>query len=498
MVDAEEAELAGGQHVRSVGAGGSGLGHQAARPPEPAVGGSLASLVLDDEEVAVTMQDIHDAIAGGADGATLGGLALPETMRAAVVRKSEVDLFAGMATADKDPRRSLHVDEVPIPPLGPNEVLIAPMASAINFNTVWTSIFEPMSTFGFLERFAREGELGARHDRDHHIVGSDAAGVVVRTGPGVTRWRPGDRVTVHCNYVDLEGPEGHEDSMLDPSQRIWGFETNFGALADLSMVKANQLMPMPAHLTWEEAASLGLVMATSYRMLVGRNEARMKQGDVVLIWGATGGLGGFATQFVRNGGGIPVCVVSSPDKVALLHDLGIEHVIDRKAEGYRFWTADGAPDYDEYRRFGGRIRDLVGEDPDIVFEHPGRATFGASVFVAKKGGTIVTCASTSGYDHQYDNRYLWMHLKDVLGSHFANYDEAWKANRLVAKGMIHPILSETYPLDEVGEAAYRVHHNLHTGKIGILVGADGAGQGVRDHDFRQRHLDDITAWSRLQ
>ncbi|MBY5163736.1 crotonyl-CoA carboxylase/reductase [Salsipaludibacter albus] len=443
------------------------------------------------------MQEIHDAIAADADGDTLAGLELPDTMRAAVVRKSEVGMFDGLDTRDKDPRESLHVDEVPIPPLGPNEVLIAPMASAINFNTVWTSIFEPVSTFGFLERFAREGDLGARHDLPYHIVGSDAAGVVLRTGPGVTRWRPGDRVTVHCNYVDMEGPEGHDDSMLDSSQRIWGFETNFGALAEVSMVKANQLMPMPTHLTWEEAGSLGLVMATSYRMLVGQNEARMKQGDIVLVWGATGGLGGFATQFVLNGGGIPVCVVSSPEKVALLHDLGVEHVIDRRAEGYAFWTDDGEPDFDEYRRFGSRIRELVGADPDIVFEHPGRATFGASVFVARKGGTIVTCASTTGYEHRYDNRYLWMNLKNILGSHFANYNEAWEANRLVARGMIHPILSATHPLHEVGEAAHQVHHNLHTGKVGILVGAAEEGLGVRDHDLRAAHRDDIDHWKTL-
>ena len=446
----------------------------------------------------MTMQAIHDAINADADGDTIASLPLPDTMRAAVIRKSEVDMFEGMTSRDKDPRQSLHIDDVPLPPLGANEVLIAPMASAINFNTVWTSIFEPLPTFGFLERFAREGELGARHDLDYHIVGSDAAGVVLRVGQGVTRWRPGDRVTVHCNYVDLEGPEGHEDSMLDPTQRIWGFETNFGALADVAMVKANQLMPMPTHLSWEEAASLGLVMATSYRMLVGQNEARMKQGDVVLIWGATGGLGGFATQFVLNGGGIPVCVVSSPEKVALLEELGVEHIIDRKAEGYSFWTDNGEPDYAEYRRFGGRIRELVGEDPDIVFEHPGRATFGASVFVAKKGGTIVTCASTSGFQHSYDNRYLWMNLKDILGSHFANYNEAWAANRLVAKGMIHPILSRTYPLEAVGEAAHQVHHNLHTGKIGILVGASEEGMGIRDHELRARHADDIDHWKHLQ
>jgi crotonyl-CoA reductase len=437
------------------------------------------------------MDAIRQAILDNAPGEEIARLDLPETMRAAVVRKSEVDMFDGVASEEKDPRKSLHIDEVPIPPLGPNEVLIAPMASALNYNTVWTSIFEPLPTFGFLERMANLGELGARHDLDYHIVGSDAAAVVLRTGPGVTRWKPGDRVTVHCNYVDLESPEGHEDSMLDPGQKIWGFETNFGSLADVSMVKANQLMPMPDHLTWEEAASLGLVMATSYRMLVGDNAARMKQGDVVLIWGATGGLGGFASQFVLNGGGIPVGVVSSQEKAEVLRKIGVEHVIDRKAEGYRFETQDGEPDMKEIRRFGKKIRELVGQDPDIVFEHPGRSTFNASVIVCKRGGTVVTCASTSGYLHQYDNRHLWMRLKRIVGSHFANYNEAYQANRLVDLGMIHPILSKTYDLDQAAQGAYEMHHNLHAGKIGILVGAPEEGLGVRNPAQREQHLEEI-------
>src|SRR5918996_2364867 len=293
-------------------------------------------------------------------------------------------MFEGMEHREKDPRKSMHVDEVPTPPLGPNECLIAVMASAINLNTVWTSIFEPLPTFAFLERFAREGELATRHDLDHHIVGSDASGVVLRTGPGVTRWKPGDEIVVHCNYVDLESPEGHDDSMLDPGQRIWGFESNFGGLSEIAMVKANQLMPKPKHLTWEEAACPGLVNSTAYRMLVSRNGAQMKQGDVVLVWGGTGGLGGFACQYVLSGGGIPVAVVSSPDKAALLNEIGVEHVIDRKAEGYSFWNGDDM-DQKEMVRFGKRIRELAGDDPDIVFEHPGRQTFAASVFVTRRG-----------------------------------------------------------------------------------------------------------------
>jgi crotonyl-CoA reductase len=446
----------------------------------------------------MSIDAIRDAIMNEAPGEELANIELPESMRAAVVRKDEQEMFADVPKDEKDPRKSLHVDEVPLPPLGPNEVLIAPMASALNYNTVWTSIFEPVSTFAFLERFAREGELAARHDLDYHIVGSDAAAVVLRTGPGVTRWKPGDRVVVHCNYVDMEAPEGHDDSMLDPSQRIWGFESNFGGMAEVSMVKANQLMPMPTHLTWEEAASLGLVLATAYRMLVGENEARMKQGDKVLIWGATGGLGGFGTQLVKNGGGIPVCVVSSEEKVKLLEDVGVEAVIDRKAEGYSFSTEDGEQDYKEYRRFGKRIRELIGDDVDIVFEHVGKSTFGASVFVVRKGGVVVTCASTTGYQHTYDNRYLWMNLKRILGSHFANYKEAWEANELVNRGMIHPILSKTYPLDEAAQGAYEMQHNLHAGKIGILVNTPEEGLGVQDEEKRSQHQEMIDLYKRFE
>jgi crotonyl-CoA reductase len=439
---------------------------------------------------------IREAILSDAPGEEIGALELPETVKAAFVRKDEQEIFTGMDHDAKDPRKSLHVDEVPIPPLGPNECLIAVMASAINFNTVWTSIFEPLPTFAFLERFAKEGELGARHNLDYHIVGSDASGVVLRTGPGVTRWKPGDRVTVHCNYVDLEAPEGHDDSMMDPGQRIWGFETNFGGLAEISMVKANQLMPMPSHLTWEEAACPGLVNSTSYRMLVSPNGANMKQGDVVLVWGATGGLGGFAVQYCLNGGAIPVGVVSSQEKVDLLHEIGVDAVIDRKADGYDFWDGDD-PNVKEQRRFGKRIRELVGEDPDIVFEHPGRQTFATSVFVTKRGGKIVTCASTSGYMHVFDNRYLWMMLKRIIGSHFANYKEAWEANRLIDLGMIHPILSKTYPLEETAEAAWQVHQNLHKGKLGILVLAPSEGLGIRDAAKRAHHADRIELFKRF-
>src|SRR2546423_13945775 len=283
------------------------------------------------------MEEIRNAILEGASGEDIAALELPESYRAAVVLKDEVGMFEGIDSQEKDPRKSLHIQDVAVPELAPDEAYIAVMASSINYNTVWTSIFEPLPTFRFLERLGRESDLGARHDLPYHVVGSDGSGVVLRVGPGVTRWKPGDLVTIHCNHVDLESPEGHDDSMLDPRQRIWGFETNFGGLAEVSLVRANQLMPMPRHLTWEEAAVNGLTNSTAYRMLVSANAGAMKQGDVVLVWGASGGLGGYAVQYCLNGGAIPVAVVSSEEKVALLHELGVERVIDRRAEGYRFW-----------------------------------------------------------------------------------------------------------------------------------------------------------------
>ncbi|MPY97878.1 MAG: crotonyl-CoA carboxylase/reductase [Actinophytocola sp.] len=422
----------------------------------------------------------------------LGSLDVPEHYRGVTVHADEVDMFEGMPSQDKDPRKSLHVDDVATPELGPGEALVAVMASAINYNTVWTSIFEPIPTFKFLERYGRTSPLAKRHDLPYHVVGSDLSGVVLRTGPGVHNWKPGDAVVAHCLSVELEGPDGHNDTMMDSEQRIWGFETNFGGLADIALVKSNQLMPKPAHLTWEEAASPGLVNSTAYRQLVSRNGADMKQGDVVLIWGASGGLGSYATQYALNGGAIPVCVVSSEEKAEICRAMGAEHIIDRNAEGYRFWQSDTEQDPKEWNRFGKKIRELTGgEDPDIVFEHPGKETFGASVYAARKGGTIVTCASTSGYMHTYDNRYLWMNLKRIIGSHFANYRESWEANRLIDKGLIHPTLSKTYAMEETGQAALDVHRNAHQGKVGVLCLAPEEGLGVTDPEKRERHVEKI-------
>ena len=443
------------------------------------------------------MRTFLEAIEANVTGDELLGIRLPDRYRAAIIRQEDAGMFEGLDSRSKDPRKSLRVEEVAVPELAPDEVVVAVMASSINYNTVWASIFEPISTFAFLQRYGRESVWTKRHDLPYQVLGTDAAGVVLRVGSLVRNWRPGDRVVVQGNVVDDQDPSAHDDAMLAVNHKAWGFETNFGGLGELTVVKANQLMPKPAHLTWEEAGSTTLCNATAYRMLVARHGARMKQGDSVLVWGAAGGVGGFGVQYVLNGGAVPVAVVSSEEKVEIMRRLGVEAVINRSVQDYRFWNDDDTPNEREWRRLGSDIRALVGGDPQIVFEHVGRETMGASVYACARGGTIVTCAATSGFRIEYDNRHLWMRLKTIKGSHFANYQEAWWANDLVCAGKVHPIMSEVYPLDAVGEATAVVHENRHAGKVAVLCLAPREGDGVTDPALRAEIGEDrLGAWRR--
>lgn len=422
-----------------------------------------------------------------ASSADFANLRLPESMQALATLREDQEMFVGMDTEEKDPRRSLKPVQVPIPEPRAGEAVVAVMASGINFNTVWSAIFEPLSTHQFLAQYAQSHPRGRLHQQDYHILGSDAAGVVVRVGEGVTRWKPGDRVTVNPSVFGLIDPAGHDDPLVDPDARAWGFETNFGGLAQFCLVQESQLMAKPEHMSWEESASLALVSGTAYRMLVSRNGARMKQGDNVLIWGGSGGMGAVGIQYVLNGGGRPVAVVSGPEKAALVRELGCEMVIDRSRLRGGFIKDNGELNMRQLVAFRGAAERLLsGEEIDIVYEHTGRETFSASVFVARRGGKIVTCGSTTGYQHVYDNRYLWMHVKSIIGSHGANFREAYEANRLACLGKIHPTVSHSYPLEQAAEAVAVVKENRHVGKLGVLCLAQAEGMGIRNSQMRER------------
>ncbi|MDX6506840.1 MAG: crotonyl-CoA carboxylase/reductase [Gaiellaceae bacterium] len=386
---------------------------------------------------------------------------LPETMAAWVIRQER----------EGEPRDAFQLEEIEVPEPGAFEVVVRVMAAGVNYNNVWAALGEPVGVW----RYGDHPEYG------HHIGGSDASGVVWKVGAGVTRWKPGDEVTIHCNQASYEDPEVHGlDPMAAPSQKIWGYETTWGSFAQFTKVQAQQLLPKAENLTWEEAASYGLVYFTAYRMLI--NRSNLQAGQRVLIWGAAGGLGVFASQLCALAGALAVGVVSSAEKGELVKQLGAVDVIDRSEFKGMMRTGDESPEQEKERfgisrQFGKRVKEILGDAPDIVFEHVGQATFPTSVFVVKPFGKVVICAGTTGYNLDFDVRYLWMRQKEILGSHFANAWECNLANKLIETGQIRPVLWKTMPFEDVANAHQLMQENKHLGKIAILVGAEAEGEG---------------------
>jgi crotonyl-CoA carboxylase/reductase len=351
-----------------------------------------------------------------------------------------------------EPAQAFQVEKVDVPAgLKPNEALVCVMAAGINFNNVWAARGVPVNVIKARER---EGDTTG-----FHIGGSDASGIVYAVGSAVTNVKVGDRVVVHCGWWDEDDPlvKAGNDPMFSPSFKIWGYETNWGSFAQFTKVQAHQCLPKAPHLTWEEAAAPTLVGATAYRMLRAWPPHTVQQGDVVLVWGGSGGLGSMAIQIVKEFGGIPVAVVSSEDKFEFCRRIGAKGCINRKefdhwgmlphwtdGEAFANWT-QGA------RAFGGKLWEALGErrSPRIVFEHPGEDTIPTSIFVCDTGGMVVICAGTSGFNATVDLRYLWMRQKRLQGSHFANDEQATAFNQLVVDGKIDPCLGETYTFDQI-------------------------------------------------
>jgi crotonyl-CoA carboxylase/reductase len=384
---------------------------------------------------------------------------LPATMAAWVIRQER----------EGPPTEAFQLEEMEVPEPAAFEVVVRVMAAGVNFNNVWASLGKPVSVFRY------------HPNEDHHIGGSDASGIVWKVGPGVTRWTPGDEVVIHCNQASYEDVEVHGlDPLAAPSQQIWGYETSWGSFAQFCKVQAQQLLPKPEHLAWEEAASYGLTYFTAYRMLM--DQCSLQAGHKVLIWGAAGGLGVFATQLCALAGADCVGVVSSDEKGALVQQLGAKGFINRGEFAGMMRRGGETPEEEKarvkvMRDFDKRVKGILGDKPDIVFEHVGKATFPTSVFCVKPFGKVVICGATSGFDLDFDVRYLWMRQKQIIGSHFANAWQCHKANELVRESKIRPVLWKTMPFEDVANAHQLMHENKHAGKIAILVGATDVGQG---------------------
>jgi crotonyl-CoA carboxylase/reductase len=391
---------------------------------------------------------------------------LPEAMAAWVIRQER----------EGEPLDAFQLEQIEVPEPGAFEVIVRVMAAGVNFNNVWAALGKPVSVFGY----------GDHPEYGHHIGGSDASGIVWKVGDGVTRWQPGDEVVVHGNYASYEDVEVHGlDPMAAPSQRAWGYETTWGGLAQFCKVQAQQLLPRPQNLSWGETASYGVGYFTAYRMLI--DHCKLQPGQNVLIWGAAGGLGVFATQLCKVAGANAVGVVSSEEKGELVKQLGAVDYINRGEFAAMMRTAENLTDpaaekerFKASRAFAKRVKEILGDAPDIVFEHVGQATFPTSVFVVKPFGKVVICGATSGFKLDFDARYLWMRQKQIIGSHFANAYQCMRANQLMAEGKVRPVVWRTMRFDEVPQAHQLLHENKHLGKISILVGAESADEGRYD------------------
>ena len=337
----------------------------------------------------------------------------------------------------------LQYADLPDPQISPNEVLVRVKAAAANYNDIW----------------ARRGLPGVRIVLPH-VSGSDAAGVVEAVGSEVgsgaangfnnTPVTAGDEVMVHpglsCRVCELctRGEEAFCRQF-----KIWGFQTgpNDGGHAELVKVPAANVIPKPKNLSWEEAASLPLVLETVWRMLVSR--ARIQAGDFVLVWGGAGGLGVMAIQVCTLFGARPIAVAASDEKLEVCRKLGAEFTINRTSQNVA----------DEVRRITDR------RGVDIVFEHVGEATWETSVAALRWGGTLVTCGATSGVYGRTDIRFLWNKQQNFLGSHLGTKAELVGAMRFVESGQIKPVVGKVLPLRDVAEGQRLMEQDEASGKI---------------------------------
>ena len=387
---------------------------------------------------------------------------VPNKMHAWVIRKDR----------HGNPMQSFQSEEFDIPEIGPSDVLVLVMAAGVNYNGVWAGLGKPISVLDVTKK-------------DYHIAGSDASGIVWKVGSNVKKWKVGDEVVIHAMTWDHEDEEVNGgEPMLSESNKVFGYETADGTFAQFTAVQAHQLMRKPPQLSWEESGCYNLTLVTAYRMLFGHAPNELKPGQFVLVWGASGGLGSFAVQLASIVGAKPIGVISDNSKAEYVKSLGAVGVLNRK--DFNCWgehpDIDDVEAYNAYmkevRKFGKALWEFTGKckNVDMVFEHPGETTVPVSMFIVKRGGMVVICAGTTGYNLTLDARYLWMHSKRLQGSHFGNSKQANAANNLVHDGAINPCMSEVFEWDKIPLAHEKMMNNEHkAGNMAVLVGANKTG-----------------------
>jgi len=328
----------------------------------------------------------------------------------------------------------LEIADLPDPRPGPGEVLVEVRAAGVNHLDTWVRRGLPGITLPL-----------------PMIPGSDAAGVIAASGPGVTAWKPGDRVFVSpgysCGRCEACG------SGQDPLCRDYGLrgEHRDGTQAGLVVLREDQVLPLPERLSFEEGAAFPLVFLTAWHMLAGR--ARVRPGDDVLIQAGGSGVGTAAIQIARLHGARVLATVGSDDKAAKAKALGADEVIN-----YRTTDVLAA-----VRRATGK------RGVDIVVESTGQDTWEKSIQCLVKGGRLVTCGATSGPKPDEDIRRIFQKQVTIYGSTMGTRHDWTQLNQLLAARTLRPVIDRTYPLEEAAQAQERMAHAEQFGKLVLTI-----------------------------
>jgi len=270
------------------------------------------------------------------------------------------------------------------------------------------------------------------------VIGLDMAGEITEVGPGVTGWKAGDRVLV--NPVNKK--KGLMGEMLD------------GGMAEYCLVAADQLIAMPAGVSFEDAASLPVAYGTAHRMLITHNT--VKKGDSVVILGASGGVGTGCVILAKHLGAHVIACTSSPEKMQKLKELGADEVINVKDTDFSKWAVEkyGKP---QRRSYDGGV--------DVVINFTGGDTWHPSLRCLKRGGKLLVCGATAGYDPKEDLRYIWSFELQVIGSNSFYDDNLQALMQLIAQGKMKPVIDKVLPLEQASEGLRLIQDREVIGKV---------------------------------
>jgi NADPH:quinone reductase-like Zn-dependent oxidoreductase len=336
-------------------------------------------------------------------------LRMPETMRALLLRQHG-DLDQLQIVADH-----------PVPRADEGHVVIRVRASSFNYHDVFTV----------------RGMPGIKVPLPV-VIGLDMAGEVVEVGPGVSGWRPGDRVLVN----PVNERKGLMGEMLD------------GGMAEYCRVAADQLIRMPNGVSFEDAASLPVAYGTAHRMIVTHDTIRA--GDKVIVLGASGGVGTGCVLLAKRLGAHVIACAGSEEKCRRMLEIGADEAIDYTKADFSRWAVE---------RFGKPQRRSYEGGVDVVINFTGGDTWVPSLRCLKRGGKLLVCGATAGYDPKEDLRYVWSFELKIIGSNSFYDDNLSALMDMVQKGEIRPLIDRLLPLEQAAEGLRLIRDREVVGKV---------------------------------